>query len=945
MRLGVGLARSRTQTEPQGARRGSSAKGCDGGRGFPGSRRGAEVVAIGFPAFDAGGDFEVVAVGEGGAETVEFVFEAAQGAEDFVAVLFENGAPDLRVARGDAGGVAQAAAGVIAPGGIFFREETAETGGDHLREVADVGDNFVVLVGCHGDHLGAEGMPERDDGGGGGGRRVGERSDEAGALLEEAGGAVFPAGFFRSGHGVCADEVGAGGEGGVAEAGDLAFHTADIGDEGAGSEIGGDLAAEGDNLVDRGGDHDEVGPLHGGVGRVGDGVAPRLCAEGEPRLRAAGPENDPGGDTVDARSAGDRPAEETGGEDRELGKGRHGSKKRKNGRRCRARRRRRGARAVTAQRVGIALHFARADFSSGRMAYKPTWDERLEEVKPFVGPAIAAAVVLALAGWLGWFLLGPAKATKPLAAPPKEAAARLAAVQRVAEEVDLLEKTYQRALESGASAEAAGAMLNRVIEKQRELLRLQPAATTEQTEKLARLEGTRGSQRSRAALARSLALEKEAVAAEQAGQGAEAREKLREALRLQREANANATAEELKDVPRESRLAQEIDAGEAVPLHAAVGNYLTLARSAVAQERWDEALKAFGEARNAQAELNQRFAATRSADLPALDKIDREIETLRAAGLAAVAAAREREGDAAAKGGRTQEAAASYAAAAAALREVNAKFSRSRFASEARVEELEVRRQTVLSAALLARAAEIEREIAAALRRRQNGAAAEKLAVASKIFEKVGAEFPRSRSLDPALQRKLAYLALRAGELDGLQEQVFARLAPLPEAGGLLMFRTEVPQEIYQRVMNTNPSRQAGRGLPVDSVSWLEAQEFCERLTWLLGLRVRLPREAEFRSGWKADVEGAWSADNSGGRSRETGTSPPSDAGFFDLAGNLAEWLQPPSAAGETAPVAGGSYLDAAAALKTVKLASEEKRERARHIGFRVVVEPGPGAN
>ena len=899
------------------------------------------MVAVGFPAFDAGGDFEVVAVGEGGAEAVEFGFEVAQGAENLIAVLLENGAPDLRVARGDAGRVAQAAAGVVAPRRIFFREATAEGGGDHLREVADVGDNFVVLVGRHGDHLGAEGMPERDDGGGGGGRRVGERSDEAGAVLKEAGGAVFPAGFFGTGHGVCADEVGAGGEGGVGVAGDLAFHAADIGDEGAGREIGGDLAAEGDDLVDRGGDHDEVGPLHGCVGRVGDGVAPRLFAEGEARLRAAGPKHNPGGDAVDARSAGDRPAEETGGEDGELGKGRHVRKNAKTAG---------GVEPGGGDEVrgpqpggGVGSHciFRGPTFPRVGMPYKPTWDERLEEVKPFVGPAVAAAVVLVLAGWLGWFLLGSARATKPLAAPPKEAAARLAAVQRVAGEVDLLEKTYQRVLESGASAEAAGAMLNRVIEKQRELLRLQPAATPEQTEKLARLEGTRGSQRSRAARARSLALEKEALAAERAGQGAEAREKLREALRLQREANAHATADELKDGPREVRLAQEIETGDAAPLHAAVGNYLTLARSAVAQERWDEALKAFGEARNAQAELNQRLAATRYADLPALAKIDGEIETLRAAGLAAVAAAREREGDAAAKGGRTQEAAASYAAAAAALREVNATFSRSRFASEARVEELDVRRQTVLAAAWLARAAEIDREIAAALRRRQNGAAAEKLAVAAKILEKVAAEFPRSRSLDPALQPKLAYLALRAGELDAMQEQIFARLAPLSEAEGLLMFRTEVPQEIYQRVMNSNPSRQGGRGLPVDSVSWLEAQEFCERLTWLLGRRVRLPSAAEFRRAWKADAEGAWSADNSGGRSRETGTSPPSDAGFFDVAGNLAEWLQPTSAVGETSLVAGGSYLDAAAALKTLRLAPEEKRERARHIGFRVVVEPG----
>jgi hypothetical protein len=590
--------------------------------------------------------------------------------------------------------------------------------------------------------------------------------------------------------------------------------------------------------------------------------------------------------------------------------------------------------------VGIALHFSRANFPLGRMPYKPTWNERLEEAKPFVGPAVAGAVVVALAGWLGWFWWGTAKPATPLAAAPKAEAARVAAVRRVADEVEGLEKAYQRAQESGASAETAGAMLNRVIEKQRELLRLEPVVAAEQAEKLARWEGARGSQRSRAALARSLALEKEARAAERAGQGPEAREKLREALRLQREANASATAGAGSDVPRESRLAQEIETGDAVPLRTSVGNYLTLARAAVALERWDEALKAFGEARKAQAELNQNFPSTRFADMAALDKIDREIESLRAAGLAATATARERDGDAAAKSGRTQEAAASYAAAAAALREVNERFARSRFASEARLEELDVRRQTVLAGVLLARAAEIDREVTAALRRRQCGAAAEKVAAALKLLEKAAAEFPRSRVLDPGLQRKLGYLALRAGEWDGLQAQIFARLAPLPGASSPLMLRTEMPQEIYQRVMNANPSRHAGPGLPVDSVSWRDAQECCERLSWLLGLPVRLPSEAEFRRGWQADRAGAWSADNSGGLSRETGKSRPSDAGFFDLAGNLAEWLQPSPAAGETAPVAGGSYLEGAEALMTLKLVTAEQRERARHIGFRVVVEP-----
>lgn len=194
--------------------------------------------------------------------------------------------------------------------------------------------------------------------------------------------------------------------------------------------------------------------------------------------------------------------------------------------------------------------------------------------------------------------------------------------------------------------ETAAAMLNRAIEKQRELMRLEPTVSTEHAAQLAALEGARGSQRSRGALARSTVLEKEALAAQQAGRGAEAREKMQEALRLQREANANATKDELKDVSRESRLAQEVSGAEAEPLRAAVATALTLARSAIAQEKWEDAQNAYTEARKSQAELNQRFPATRYADVAALDKIDGELASLRAAGLAAVVTARERDGDA-----------------------------------------------------------------------------------------------------------------------------------------------------------------------------------------------------------------------------------------------------------------------------------------------------------
>lgn len=572
--------------------------------------------------------------------------------------------------------------------------------------------------------------------------------------------------------------------------------------------------------------------------------------------------------------------------------------------------------------------------------YVPTWKERLEDAKPYVMPAVAALMVLAVTSWAVWHEWVPRESARSSAAVTKDAAAREAAQARLSADVDTLEKTYQRAIESGAVADAAE-LLDRAIEKQRERLRLDPGVNPAQTARLTRLEAMRSSTRAGAAVAQSVALEKEALAAQQAGQSAGVTDKLREALRLQQEANANATAADVQNFPREARLAQAIELAETEPLHTAVENALALAHAAAAQEHWDDALKAYTDARTAQAEINQKHPTTRYAVLADLDAIDGEIASLQAAGAAATVTARERDGDAAEAAGRSREAAASYAAAAELQRQVNEKYRRSRFASVSRADELSAKRDTVLSAEMFGRAAALDRAIAAALARRQTTAARGQIAEAAGLVEKAAADFPRSRALDRALQFKLSYLALRRGDLDALQGEIYAQLAPLPAGNDRQMLKTEVAQELYSRVMNANPSRNPGRALPVDSVNWLEAQEFCQRLSWLLGVRVRLPTEAEVRAGFAA-VTDAWSADSSGGHSHETGKSTATAAGFHDLAGNLAEWLQPATDGGETAPVAGGSYLDPAGALALLPVTPIDKRERARHIGFRVVVEVAP---
>jgi formylglycine-generating enzyme required for sulfatase activity len=156
------------------------------------------------------------------------------------------------------------------------------------------------------------------------------------------------------------------------------------------------------------------------------------------------------------------------------------------------------------------------------------------------------------------------------------------------------------------------------------------------------------------------------------------------------------------------------------------------------------------------------------------------------------------------------------------------------------------------------------------------------------------------------------------------------------------LLSTEMPQSLYLQVMRANPSRNAGRAYPVDSVNWFEAVACCERLSWIMGRVVRLPTEDEYRIAVGDPMTGDLGKHESsaGSVSAAMADREPNRSGYFDLLGNLAEWLTPrPDQSPIWSLVAGGSFLDGPALLRSVPSVPTERTERARHIGFRVVVE------
>ncbi|MBA2732129.1 MAG: SUMF1/EgtB/PvdO family nonheme iron enzyme [Acidobacteria bacterium] len=119
---------------------------------------------------------------------------------------------------------------------------------------------------------------------------------------------------------------------------------------------------------------------------------------------------------------------------------------------------------------------------------------------------------------------------------------------------------------------------------------------------------------------------------------------------------------------------------------------------------------------------------------------------------------------------------------------------------------------------------------------------------------------------------------------------------------GFYMGKYEVTQAQWQQVMGNNPSNFKGDNLPVETVSWDDAQEFIRKLNAQNdGYRYRLPSEAEWeyacRAGTTGDYAGevdamGWYAKNSGKKTHPVGQKQANSFGLYDLHGNVLEWCE-----------------------------------------------------
>jgi formylglycine-generating enzyme required for sulfatase activity len=110
---------------------------------------------------------------------------------------------------------------------------------------------------------------------------------------------------------------------------------------------------------------------------------------------------------------------------------------------------------------------------------------------------------------------------------------------------------------------------------------------------------------------------------------------------------------------------------------------------------------------------------------------------------------------------------------------------------------------------------------------------------------------------------------------------------------GFWLGQTEVTQAAWQRVVGTDPSHFKGSNLPVETVTWDEAQAYCRAVGG------RLPTEAEWEYAARAgssqsrygDIDAiAWYNSNSGYHTHEVAQMQGNAFGLYDMLGNVWEW-------------------------------------------------------
>ena len=366
------------------------------------------------------------------------------------------------------------------------------------------------------------------------------------------------------------------------------------------------------------------------------------------------------------------------------------------------------------------------------------------------------------------------------------------------------------------------------------------------------------------------------------------------------------------------------------------------AGNAVKNSQWDKAAEKYAEAISLVNELHEKFPTSPFTDFSRIQRLDSELASLRSSEQAAKVDALAESARGLVESGRFVEGAELYADAYETQKSLNELYPRSRYASSARISELDRAKSEAYAMKFYSEISAQDALLTDAVAKGDSPRIADLSVNLLRKVDQFKKDYPKSLLLKDETVLRLRYINIMVRNIGKIQSMVAPNLVRV--ADGAYMFKTEVTRRLYSLVMHENPSRSAGSDMsPVDSVSYEDAARFCVRLSWILARRVDLPTASVYKKAVGSlryvDINAvSWNLENSGGTPHEVATKQPNDAGFYDLLGNVSEFVKNENMAAAGVEIAGGSAQTSTDSVSEMPLERVDGNQRSRLVGFRFMV-------
>lgn len=552
-------------------------------------------------------------------------------------------------------------------------------------------------------------------------------------------------------------------------------------------------------------------------------------------------------------------------------------------------------------------------------------------------------VILAAAAVIGFFyfltLMSPGKSVKA----PSEYIDPSVESSQLLKESEELEAEFEKSASAGIVSAAEVDKLRKAIRLQEIYIEKARATSSDRApmNRLTRLR-TRLHNVEAEPLSRLVAdFEKNARSAEESGDSEAADRFYRQAYDIQDKINRGYWLSDFKSVTKVVEIDKAIKNLQVRPMYEESLAAEQRAKEAVSKSDWKAAVAEYEKAVQISRDISLKFPTSGYNDYMRIQRMRGELDSLKSSDLKVEIEKLLGEADGLQKKGEFAAASDRYAMAAVRQKDINQLFPRSIHASEERLSEYSNLSTEAKSRIYAAEVSAIDREFTEAVRSSDIAKASDLSSNLVARVEQFRKDFPRNSDITSEDLIRVRYLNFTIRQIADIQKLVKSALLPVG-SGGKKMLKTEVTQKLYSLVMQENPSRnQSSEDNPVESVTYQESMTFCQRLGWILGMKVSLPTEAEFVDAVGnlryADIDAiSWNGSNSGGSIHPVAAKKANDKGFFDLLGNVGEFVL--GVEEGSARVLGGGAQTSADAISVLPRAMADANQRNRMTGFRITV-------